>query len=288
MTDRTGQGFAMAGQDAGMRSSPRSSPLSEVISAQEGSTLAMVRAALAEGRVILAYQPVVQTARPDQVAFYEGLARVIDPTGRIIPASDFIDEVEETPQGREMDALALEFGLDALARVPELRLSINMSARSIGYPRWNEVLRKGLARDETVGERLILEITESTAITMPDIVQVFMADLQTRGISFAIDDFGAGYTSFRYLKDLYFDILKIDGAYCRGISESPDNQALVRAMVDLGRHFDMFTVAEAVETHDDAEMLVEIGLDCLQGYYFGAPTIRPYWVAQDPRVALTA
>jgi EAL domain-containing protein (putative c-di-GMP-specific phosphodiesterase class I) len=73
-----------------------------------------------------------------------------------------------------------------------------------------------------------------------------------------------------------------------GIANSPDNQALMRALVDLGRHFEMFTVAESVEKYEDAVVLSEIGIDCMQGYYFGAPTIRPYWVDKDPRMKMTA
>jgi EAL domain-containing protein (putative c-di-GMP-specific phosphodiesterase class I) len=123
-----------------------------------------------------------------------------------------------------------------------------------------------------VAERLILEITESSAIIMPDLVSVFMTEMQARGICFALDDFGAGYTAFRYLKDFYFDILKIDGQFIRNIATNPDNQVLTQALVSIGRHFDMVTVAESVETSEDARWLVEIGVDCLQGYYFGAPS----------------
>ncbi len=152
-----------------------------------------------------------------------------------------------------------------------------MSARSIGYPRWSTVLEQGLALDPTVAERLILEITESSAMLMPDIVQVFMRNLQARGVSFALDDFGAGYTSFRYLRDFYFDILKIDGQFIRGIHKDANNQVLTQAMIYIAREFEMFSVAEFVECAEDAAYLTQIGIDCLQGYYFGVPTIRPHW-----------
>lgn len=254
-----------------------SSPLSVAISARDRDTLALVRDAITRKDVLLAYQPVVQTAEPDRIAFYEGLIRVLDDTGRIIPAADFITVVEGQLLGRELDALALELGLRALEEEPGLRLSVNMSARSIGYPRWNAVLNDGLEHNPTLAERLILEITERTAITMPDIVQLFMRELQAMGISFALDDFGSGYSSFKYLKDFYFDIVKIDGEFIRGIHDNPDNQIMTQAMLSLARHFDMFTVAENVETGEDAHFLMEIGIDCMQGYYFGAPTITPYW-----------
>lgn len=180
--------------------------------------------------------------------------------------------------GRVIDCLALEKGLRTLQEFPDLRLSVNMSARSIGYPRWQRILKRGLGQDPTIAERLILEITESSAMLVPDLVVGFMDDLQKKGISFALDDFGAGFTSFRYLKEFYFDILKIDGQFIRGIATSPDNQVLTAALKSIAEQFDMVTVAESVEQPQDAAYLSAIGIDCMQGYYFGAPTIEPPWL----------
>ncbi|MCG6904571.1 MAG: EAL domain-containing protein [Rhodobacter sp.] len=255
-------------------------PLTFAISQRDADTIQMVRNAIADRNVLLAFQPVVQTALPDRPAFYEGLVRVLDHTGRVIPARDFIDAIETSETGRQIDCLALQQGLDTLHANPGLRLSINMSARSIGYPRWMDTLMRGLRQGPTIAERLILEITESSAMVMPDIVQVFMADLQHKGITFALDDFGAGYTSFRYLRDFFFDILKIDGQFIRGIHKSPDDQVLTQALISIGRQFEMFTVAEYVETAEEAMFLTDIGIDCMQGYYFGAPTTKPHWVHQ--------
>ena len=259
------------------------SPLDHAIAQRDRDTLDMVRVAVQSEQVMLAFQPVVQALKPDKVAFHEGLIRILDDTGRIIPAQEFIDAVETQELGRVIDTLALEKGLEALAEEPSLRLSINMSARSIGYPRWNEVMKQGLQNDPTIGERLILEITERTAIVMPQLVQVFMTDLQQKGISFALDDFGAGYTAFRYLKDFYFDIMKIDGEFIKGIHANPDNQILTQALLSVARHFDMFTVVECVETLEDAEFLATLGVDCMQGYFFGAPTVRPWWRQEELR-----
>ena len=253
------------------------SPLSVAIAQRDRDTMQMVRRAVTKGEVMLAYQPVVRSTNPEVPAFYEGLIRVLDHSGRIIPAADFIDVVEAQEVGRQLDTWALDLGLRALEQEPSLRLSINMSARSIGYPRWMQTLKHGLERCPTTGERLILEITERTAIVMPDLVQVFMQDMQTRGVSFALDDFGAGYTAFRYLKDFYFDILKIDGAFIRAIATDPDNQVITEAMLSMARHFDMLTVGESVESVEDAEFLINAGCDLLQGYFFGAPTVRPWW-----------
>ncbi|MBN2907534.1 MAG: EAL domain-containing protein [Rhodobacteraceae bacterium] len=253
------------------------SPLSAAVTQRDRDTITMVRHALARHDVMLAFQPVVQCMENGKVAFYEGLIRVLDQSGRVIPARDFIEVVETNELGRQIDCLALEMGLIALAEAPGLRLAINMSARSIGYPRWLRTLNRGLARDPTIAERLILEITESSAMVMPDIVSVFMKDLQARGIAFALDDFGAGYTAFRYLREFYFDILKIDGQFIRGISDNPDNQVLTAALISIAQHFDMFSVAENVENAQDAAWLAAAGIDCMQGYAFGAPSLVPPW-----------
>lgn len=258
----------------------QASPLGVAISEDDRQTLTMVRAAIDAKRLRLAYQPVVLARDAAQVAFHEGLIRVLDPSGRIIPARDFMAAVEGHEIGREIDCAALEIGLTALARVESLRLSINMSARSIGYPRWMRILRRGLAASPTVGERLILEITESSAMLVPEIVIAFMDDLKAAGIAFAMDDFGAGFTAIRYFKDFFFDILKLDGAFVRNVDTDPDTRALAAALLSIGKHFQMFTVAEAVETVQEAAMLQAMGVDCLQGFLFGAPTLKPAFLGQ--------
>lgn len=253
------------------------SPLNFAVASRDAQVVRMVDDAVREGRAMLAYQAVVPAGDPARPAFFEGLIRVMDGTGRIIPAQDFIAAIEATETGRIVDCIALEQGLRAMHDYPDLRLAINMSARSIGYGRWNDTLRRGLQGDPTVGERLILEITESSAIQVPELVVSFMSDLQRQGISFALDDFGSGYSSFRYLKQFYFDILKIDGQFIRGVAHDPDNQILTAALLSIAQQFDMVCVAENVETSDDAAYLQQMGMDCLQGYYYGAPTIRPPW-----------
>lgn len=269
--------------DAGNAADPGvelSNPLSFAVSSRDRDTIQMVRRAVQTGAVMLAYQPVMRADAPDRPAFYEGLIRVLDHTGRIIPAGDFIDSVETQELGRQLDTWALRLGIESLAQEPSLRLSINMSARSIGYPEWRNTLRDGLKEHPTIGERLILEITERTAIVMPELVQVFIAETQHEGVTFALDDFGAGYTAFRHLRDFYFDMLKIDGEFIRDIANSPDNQVITEAMISLAQHFDMTIVAEHVETAQDAEFLISAGCNLLQGYCFGAPTVRPWWMQE--------
>lgn len=260
---------------------PLASPLDHAVAARDRKVLDMVAEAVAHRETALAYQPVVTLREPQAIAFHEGLIRVFDPTGRIIPASDFIDVVEPTELGREIDCISLEHGLESLLQVPDLRLSVNMSARSIGIRRWMQVLEAGLARDPTIADRLILEITERTAITVPELVADFMEEMQMRGIAFALDDFGAGYTSFRHFRNFFFDIVKIDGEFIHGIHANPDNQVLTSALASIAGHFDMFTVAEHVEDERDAIWLAEHGIDCAQGHFFGVPTLYPPWLAEN-------
>lgn len=264
---------------------PDPSPLDAALALRDADVLSMVRRALERRDVVLAFQPVVAAPDPGRVAFHEGLLRVIDDTGRVIPAREFIGACEAHETGRLLDCVALETGLAALAEAPDMRLSVNMSARSIGYAPWRRILERAEATDPTVLERLIIEITESSAILLPEVTQAFMADLQVKGVAFALDDFGQGYTSFRYLRDLDFDILKIAAEFALGVAETPDNRVLYEALISIARHFDMLVVAEGVERHEDAALISALGADCLQGYLFGAPALRPSAPVRGSRAA---
>lgn len=254
------------------------SPFANAVARQKTGAIALVKHALLGGRATLAFQPVMAALNPRKTVFYEGLIRVPDENGRIIPARDFMPHVEETELGRQVDCAALEIGLRHLSLAPDLRISINLSARSIGYGKWNDILGRSLRRDPDIGNRLILEITESSTILLPDLVLNFMKDLRKRGITFALDDFGAGTTSFRYLRDFNFDIVKIDEQFVRNVATDPDNQVLIQALISISEHFGMHTVAEAVENIIDSNWLAAHGIDCLQGYYWGAPTMTPPWI----------
>ncbi len=253
-------------------------PLSAAVVSRDRSTLDMVAEAVKHNQTMLAYQPVMQAMAPHDIAFYEGYIRVLDATDRVIPARDFMHVVYDKEIGRELDCLALQHGLRALAKSPQIRLSINMSARSIGYRRWSKVLDSFLKKDSTIGERLVLEITEASAMAAPELVADFMDRMQEHGIAFALDNFGAGTTAIGHFREFFFDAVKIDGQFIRGICGSPDNQAVVRALVGIAKQFDMLIVAESVETQAEAEFLVSIGVDCLQGFLYGAPTVSPPWL----------
>lgn len=257
------------------------SPLGAAVAARDGDVLATVAAAVRHRQCLLAYQPVVLASDREVCAFHEGLIRVPDATGRIIPAREFMPFIEDLDLGRQIDCAALEMGLKTLARTPNLRLALNMSARSIGYAPWLRTLERALKLHDGLGPRLILDISERSAMTVPELVIGFMADLQPHGIAFALDDFGGGQTAFRHFRDFFFDIVKIDGQFVRGLEADRDNQAVARSLIGVAREFDMFVVAAHVEREEEAAWLTRAGVDCLQGHLIGPPTVRPAWLP-DP------
>jgi EAL domain-containing protein (putative c-di-GMP-specific phosphodiesterase class I) len=128
-----------------------SSPLNAAISAQDRETLSMVTAALKDGRMRLAFQPVVYAADPSIIGFFEGFIRLLNLRDQVIPARDFMPVVEERQLGREIDCASLQLGLLAMQRNPQIRVSINMSARSVGYRPWIDILRKRAGRGAAPG-----------------------------------------------------------------------------------------------------------------------------------------
>ena len=256
-------------------------PLNAAVVARDRSTVEMVAEAVKHDQTLLAFQPIVQASNPGMIAFFEGYIRVMDATGRVIPARDFMHVIEERELGRKLDALALEQGLKMLSRNPNIRLSINMSARSIGYSQWMRVLETYLKRDEFLGERLVLEIAEASAMAAPELVIDFMDQMQQHGIAFALDYFCAGTTAICHFLEFFFDAVKIDGQFVRDVHANHDNQAVVRSLIAIAKQFDMFVVAESVEREEDAAFLIEAGVDCLQGFLYGAPTINPPWESRD-------
>ena len=109
-----------------------------------------------------------------------------------------------------------------------------------------------------------------------EIVIRFMAEMQPRGIAFALDGFGAGLMAFRHLKDFFFDLVKIDKGFVHGIADDPDNQVPTEALITVAQQFEMLVIADGVETQRDAEILSQMGAECLQGYLYGVPKFDLY------------
>lgn len=251
------------------------SPLDAAISAENREVMAKVTRALQGRRMRLAFQPAVYAADPAIVGFYEGFIRLLDDRDQVIPARDFMGAIEQHELGREIDCAALQMGLMTLQRNPRIRVSINMSARSVGYRPWAQILRKALRDAPGLGKNLILEITEPSILQVPDVLKPFMQEMRNYGIVFALDDFGSGLTSLTLLHDMRFEIAKLDGPLVRQVDRSPASQAVARAAIAIAQEMNMYLVAEAVETKEEANWLRDQGVGCLQGYLFGAPTVTP-------------
>lgn len=248
-------------------------PFEYAMASRDADILHLVRNALAAGRGQLAFQPVVTSDAQHLVAFYEGMMRLSDEDGRVIPAAHFMPQVEDSVLGRQIDCLSLELALRELRQNPEMRLSVNLSARSIGDGEWRRILDRGLMDRNSLGDRLIFEISETSAMLLHENVIRFMSEMQPKGVGFALDGFGAGLIAFRHLKSFFFDLVKIDKSFVRGIDRDPDNQVLAEALITVAHQFEMFAVADGVETAAEAAFLEELGVDCLQGYYFGVPKL---------------
>jgi len=249
-------------------------PLHYAMASRDADVLTLVREALDAKRARLAFQPIVTAGPQGRIAFYEGLIRLMDQAGRVIPAAHFMPVIEETDLGRQVDCVTLDLALQLLRQHPHLRLSVNLSARSIGDGQWRRVLERGLTDQSALGDRLIFEISETSAMMLHEIVIRFMAEMQPRGVAFALDGFGAGLTAFRHLKDFFFDLVKIDKGFVHGIATDPDNQVLTEALITVAQQFEMLVVADGVETRQEAEILSKMGADCLQGYVYGVPKFK--------------
>ncbi len=226
-------------------------------------------AALREGRFCLAFQPIVTARDTDAVAFYECLARMTDRDGNLVAAATFMPVAEQLGFVRLIDRRVLELAFDVLNDAPELRLSVNLSPQTMNDAGWSDSFERLTEMYPGAAKRLIVEITESTALHESQRSLDCIAHIRERGCAIALDDFGAGYTSFKYFKTLELDIVKIDGSFVRGVCDSPDKQLFVETLTKLGSHYNLMVVAEMVENEKAATLLRKLGVDSFQGNFFG-------------------
>jgi diguanylate cyclase (GGDEF)-like protein len=239
-------------------------------------------AALNERRIFLAYETVVSAVERTP-AFYECLMRIRRADGSLISAGDIVPVAERLGLMRLLDHRVLELVVEEMIAAPKLQLSINVSAASTTDPDWWAGLCALLRAQPGVAERLTVEITESAAIHDVDETRGFVARAKELGTRIAIDDFGAGYTSFRNLRKLGVDIVKIDGAFVRDMMRSDDDRAFVRTLIDLAKRLDLATVAEWVQDEPAAQTLKDWGCDYLQGALIGLATAERPWLSDVAR-----
>lgn len=232
-----------------------------------------VISALNEDRVALAFQPVVR-ADTGAVAFHEALLRLRLPDGTISATADIVPVAEKAGLMQAIDLRVMSLALDRLTATPDLRVSINCSLASMLDPQWADGLGAAIARHPDIAGRLIVEVTETGLVEDYDAMRAAILACKRLGVRVAMDDFGAGHTSFRNLRDLDFDIVKIDGAFVRNIAASADDRFFVKTLIGLARHLSLEVVAEWVQDAETARILRDMGVNYLQGVFFGEAGAR--------------
>ena len=233
-----------------------------------------LRRALDSGELSLAYQPIIDLASGDLTGF-EALARWERAGGAVRP-DEFIPLAEDTglivPLGRWVLREACQHAADWQAiHGRELSIAVNVSARQLDDPDFIGDVRDVLAATEVSPHALVLEITESVLMTNAEATRLRLRDLKKLGVRLAIDDFGTGYSSLSYLRDFPVDILKIDRSFVDGIHSDPAARALVHSMIGLAHALGLSTVAEGVESREQAEQLMAESCVEAQGYYYARP-----------------
>jgi EAL domain-containing protein (putative c-di-GMP-specific phosphodiesterase class I) len=229
-----------------------------------------VLSALENDELILVVQPIID-AQTGVIASYEGLLRLRGNDGSLLSATALIETAEREHLVEHVDCRALELGLALLKRHPNLLLSLNVSSLTAHDGDWVALLRTLAAGAPDLTPRLTIEITETAVIKDMTKVAAFVDDVRALGCRVAIDDFGAGYTSFRHLKALHVDVLKIDGAFITDLPGDPQSRIIAKTMIDMAHNMGLKTVAEWVSSAEAASFLREAGVNYLQGFFYGQP-----------------
>ena len=229
----------------------------------------------------LAYQPIIDAASGD-VESYEALVRMFGDDGQPIPAALFVPAIEQLGLAFELDRRVLDMAVMELDAYPDLRLAINVSGLTASQADWPDYVKQVLTDRPDSARRLVVEITETAAIVDVGETKRFVDQLRALGGQVSLDDFGAGFTSIRHLRSLSLSIMKIDKDLLHNVMIHPEQQHLVRMLIELARGLGLKTVAEGVETEDVAAWLRKAKVDLMQGYYFGKPMLgRPWLTGQS-------
>ena len=223
----------------------------------------------------LAYQPIVEASSGKPI-LYESLVRMFGDDGKPISAALFVPMIEQIGLAEELDKLVLDMAIRDMEECPTLSLAVNVSGFTASQSDWPEYVSKTLGAHPDVAQRLVIEITETAALVNMDETLRFIDIVRGLGARISLDDFGAGATSIRYLRELGLSIMKIDKDLLKDITTNHEQQHLVTVLIELARGLHIQTVAEGVETEDVATWLRNARVDYMQGYYFGKPSLdRP-------------
>ncbi|MCJ7420637.1 EAL domain-containing protein [Sphingomicrobium astaxanthinifaciens] len=231
-----------------------------------------LRGALERHELEVHYQPIVRASCEDLIGF-EALVRWIHPVRGPISPDLFISIAEECGLIGRLGDFVLETAIATAAQWPEnIRIAVNLSPIQFNDPKICEKIATLLTANGMRAERLELEITEGVFLAEGQATDETFQRLKNIGVRLALDDFGTGYSSLGYLKTAPFDKIKIDQSFVRGASNPHSrNSAIIRAIVALAESLGMDTTAEGVETHDDLNLIRELGCSQVQGYIFGKP-----------------
>ena len=231
-----------------------------------------LRQALERGEIWVAYQPIVRAAG-EEISGFEALARWNHPVRGPIGPDKFIPLAEECGMIGKIGQFVLTTALGEAAGWPDaVRIAINVSPIQFNDPSIIDIVSAAIAETRIRAERVELEITEGVFLADSDATDVTFARLKGLGVRLALDDFGTGYSSLGYLKKAPFDKIKIDQSFVKGAASTTNrNSAIIRAIVTLAESLDMDTCAEGVETHDDLQLIRDLGVSQVQGYIFGKP-----------------
>jgi PAS domain S-box/diguanylate cyclase (GGDEF) domain len=250
-----------------------------------------VEEALAADRFVLYYQP-IRDLKSEVVTHYEALLRMVEPGGSLISPGVFVDACERTSLIYGIDHMVLRKAIAAVGELVaaghDIRLSINLSARAFEDPEILPIVRGALTRSAVRPNRIIFEITETAAVADFTAARALIKAIRELGCRFALDDFGVGFASFYYLKQLPVDYVKIDGSFIRNLADDPDDQVLVKAMNGVAKGFGKKTIAEFVENADVLAILRAYGVDFAQGNYIGRPQAREQLFGRPSRITYSA
>ncbi|QNM96997.1 bifunctional diguanylate cyclase/phosphodiesterase [Chitinimonas koreensis] len=233
-----------------------------------------IQQALENDGFVLYFQGIYDAATRE-VAHLEALVRMKDPNnpGQIVPPGHFIPHAEKSGKILDIDRWVIGQTIRLLAANRAMpSVAVNISGRSFDETSLPDYINAMLRECQVEPERLMVELTETAAVSDMRDAQRFIEALRATGCTVCLDDFGAGFSSFAYLKHLKAHVLKIDGLFIRDLPKDHDSQVFVKGMASIARDMGKQTVAEFVEDEETLRMLVEFGVDMVQGYYLDKPT----------------
>jgi diguanylate cyclase (GGDEF)-like protein len=232
--------------------------------------------AMRDGSLELWFQPVVSAAT-GKLLYQEALLRYMAPGQTIIISPGaFLSSAQRSGQGAKLDRFVIDAAFRILAAHPDLVLGVNLSAPSFNDHELIRHLEGALSENPVNPSQLLFEITETEIMSNLDKAREVLKEMSRMGFKTALDDFGAGFSSLAYLKNLPVDHLKIDCTFIRDLPNNHFNQAILRAIREVARIRNIKTVAECVETREQYDLLGELGIDYAQGFIIGRPRATPY------------